>query len=326
MGIEIVTVICTELEEAIGEVKADDATRGKELVRREVDTVAIGEEAVFNNVEIAGAIEVDTDRVGELNVSASSIHVVSYMTGEVAVALPRTEDGEMLTLSEADEETADTGLEGMLAVGTRKESAEENVELATELELPVKIPLPSVLELAGVGEKTILGGMLEDKAELEVPVDSAAEPGGDDATETDEAFDRMPVMTGSEAYEGKTVLIEDETAPAIKFVDGPLGEIGELGVKDVLFQKLWHDFPLLTGIGGWVVAEDTAVRRVEVRTRNSVDLTIFVVLLDGEVVTEVDAGGELVAITAMTLVLEVSLLVGDNDTVSAGEYGEYPPW
>ena len=35
MGIDIVTVICTELEEAIGEVEADE-----ELVRREVDTVA----------------------------------------------------------------------------------------------------------------------------------------------------------------------------------------------------------------------------------------------------------------------------------------------
>jgi hypothetical protein len=218
MDLDIVTVICRELE-----------TRAKELVRCEVDTVAVGEEALFDNVEVASAIVVDTDKVGELNASASSKHVVSYMINEVAVALSRAEDGEMLTWDEAGEE------------------------------LLIKIPLPGVLELAKAGEKTLLSGTLKDEAELEVSVGRVAEPDGDEMTKTDEAFDRIPVMIGSEAYEDKVVLIEDETAVVIKLVDGPLGEIGDASVKDVLFQKFWYGFPWLTGIGGWVVAEDTAV-------------------------------------------------------------------
>lgn len=50
-----------------------------------------------NNVEIAVGIKADTDRVGEFNVSVFSIHVVSCMKDEVAVAFLRTADGEMLT-------------------------------------------------------------------------------------------------------------------------------------------------------------------------------------------------------------------------------------
>lgn len=371
---------------------------------------------ICRELEVAGVIEVNADRVGELNVSASSTHVVSYMTGGMVVALPKAENGEMMTRGEVGEEMVDTEPEGMITVGTDNDPTEEYVELIAlgeiaELELPIKIPLPSVLELSGAGEKTMLSGKLEDEAELEVSVGGAAGLGGGEMTGTDEAFDRMLVMTGSEAYEGKMVFTKGETAVAFRFVDEPLGEIGDADVKDVLFQKLWYGVPWLIGIKGLVVTEDTAVPlaigdedtavpwlkeavpedkptgpidrllkpvergeledsttllegdvdsledtaeilivvgtekvsdgdvaeptgllevaaevgRVEVRVRNSVDLTITVVLFDEEVRTEVDAGGEPVAITAITLVLEALPLVGDDDTAGAGEYEEYSP-
>lgn len=128
-----------------------------------------------------------------------------------------------------------------------------------ELELPVNTPLPCVLEFAEASEKALLRGTPEDEAEREASVDHTAEAGREEVTETNEAFDRTPVITSGEAYEAKIVLVESETATASKLVDGPLGEIGDTGVKDVLFQKLWYGFPGLTGIGGWAVAEDTAV-------------------------------------------------------------------
>jgi len=120
MDFDIVMVICGELAEAIGETEVGVTSGDEELVVSEVDAVAGGEEVVFNDVEVSSAIEMGTDRVGEYDVSASSIHVVSYVTGEVAVALPRVEDGEALTTREVSEETASTGVEGMLAEGTGK--------------------------------------------------------------------------------------------------------------------------------------------------------------------------------------------------------------
>jgi hypothetical protein len=52
----------------------------------------------------------------------------------------------------------------------------------------------------------------------------------------------------------------------------------------------------------------------------------IVVLLDEEIEAEVNAGGEPVGITAMTLVLDLPPLVDGDDATGAGEYGEYSPW
>src|SRR5579871_3444883 len=128
------------------------------------------------------------------------------MTGVVAVALLRVEDGKMLTGRELGEE-----------------AGKKNVEFATlgeiiVLELLIKTPLPGVLEFAVADEKTMLRGTLKDEAELNVVVDHAPEM--------------------DEAFEGKIVFGKDVTAVAFKFVDELLDEIGDADVKSVLFQKL----------------------------------------------------------------------------------------
>lgn len=75
----------------------------------------------------------------------------------------------------------------------------------------------------------------------------------------------------------------------------------------------------------WLLEFAPEFRSVEVRVRNSVDLVVVVALLDKGVGIEADAGEELVAITAITLMFEELPLVGDDDTAGADEYGEYPP-
>ena len=62
-------------------------------------------------------------------------------------------------------------------------------------------------------------------------------------TGTDKAVDRVLVMTDGEVGDSKMVLPDGEIAATIKLVDEALGGIGDTGVKDVLFRKLWWDFP-----------------------------------------------------------------------------------
>ena len=67
------------------------------------------------------------------------------------------------------------------------------------------------------------------------------------------------------------------------------------------------------------------VRTVEVRVRNSVDLTTIVLLPDEETETKLDTGVEPVGITAMALVLELPAFVNDDGEAGAAKHGEYPP-